>query len=319
MPVPPLLMSFAAWLEAVPHGSLGYFDALASEPLAEAFPDPRLTPALSDRIAMFLALPDGSKLALWDCGGEPAVVLLGSEGELRQVAGSLAAFLVALSTAATGVSDLDDNADTPQRRELAAWLAATGVAVPAPAPAPDFEDWYEALLDGREPPGPPRPRVVPSVPFAMDRFTATLTGVLGRPVGDAALREFLEALGHWPLPRFKSDESTLYVEDKPRGFCLLVRKAAQAAVLDGCFCYAEGVDDYRAFAGALPLGITWSDSAASLVTRLGEPMHEIKNKKTGKLSSQFWRLTDTCEVSAVYVGGGERLKHVYVAFRPPAS
>jgi len=56
-----------------------------------------------------LKLPDGSHLALWNHGTKvPSVVMIGSAGELDNVAPTLEAFLAALAKGTTGVSDLDD-------------------------------------------------------------------------------------------------------------------------------------------------------------------------------------------------------------------
>jgi hypothetical protein len=45
---------------------------------------------LAQKLGIFLFLPDGSRLAMWDHGGtESAVVLIGSEGELENLAPSL--------------------------------------------------------------------------------------------------------------------------------------------------------------------------------------------------------------------------------------
>lgn len=149
---PALLLSFADWLAQVPHGSLGYFDGLQAEPLEEAFPDPAPPADLSARVGIFLLLADGSRLALWDYGaGEPAVVLLGSEGELDNVAPTFAAFLMALGKSETGVNDLDEDGTPERRAALLEWIAASGQASVVPSPAgevPDFQAWYEAKLEG---------------------------------------------------------------------------------------------------------------------------------------------------------------------------
>jgi hypothetical protein len=82
-----------------------------------------------------------------------------------------------------------------------------------------------------------------------------------------------------------------------------------AVIFAGCFFYAEGVEDYRAFSGPLPIGITWSDTPSTLVAKLGPPDNEIKNKKTGALSAQRWfvrsvRITASFNAKAT-------LDHVY--------
>jgi hypothetical protein len=301
MAVPELLLEFADWLDLVPHGGVGTFDVLGGEKLEEAFPDPRLVPALCEHLALFLRLPDASWLALWDHGGaEPAVVLLGSEGELGNVAPGLRDFLVALGQGKTGVADLDDEDAGSHRAALATWLGAGKKRGrrEKQGEVPDFAGWYQALLEGR---APPVEQPAPAGPgsFAMADFTRTATGFLGAAADDPGLRALLESLGHWPVPKFKSDERYVYLEDKPRGFCLYFKEGERApgaksgpAVLDGIFWYSEGKDGYRGYTHPMPMGITWADSAATLPPRLGAPDREMKNKATGLLSSHRWLAPD---------------------------
>lgn len=101
-------------------------------------------------------MPDGSLVLLVDTGkGSPAAVgLLGSEGETDSVATSLEEFLILLSNAETGISDLDE-IQIKQARELTArwesrplvgllvaWLAGDAFLEPKAFLG------HEALLEG---------------------------------------------------------------------------------------------------------------------------------------------------------------------------
>lgn len=144
---PPLLQAFADWLATQEHGSIGWFDALAIEEIPASW-DEKNAERLKKAGFAFLALPDGSLLALLDTGvkGAPhAVVLLGSEGEARTVAGSLEELLVLLSKGETGIHDLDDEEASSGRDAMKAWLKKTKVKAPK---ARDFD--FQAWLDGTE-------------------------------------------------------------------------------------------------------------------------------------------------------------------------
>jgi hypothetical protein len=328
MPVPPLLLAFAKWLKNVPYRGVGTFDCLMGEPLRESFLKPPPTAEMCSKLGIFVYLPDGSRLALWDHGGkQPAVVLLGSEGELETIAPDLPAFLAALSKAKTGVNDLDqDDEDAPKstakshRAALAAWLKATPLAKRQKhAKAPDFDVWYEAKLAGREV-EKTEPPLVTAPPLAMDEFCAKTMSLMGHTARDTDLQTFLAALKLWPLPRWK-DVWDLYVEDKPRGFCLVFSEAENLSVgrsrvpkLSGCFLYSKGKDGYRAFLHPMPKGITWTDSAASLHAKLGKPGYEYRDKKSGALTGHRWQDRDPAKpyLAVGYVKDGTAIDDVYI-------
>jgi hypothetical protein len=160
-------------------------------------------------------------------------------------------------------------------------------------------------------------------PSIINNLFSAAEPLFGRTPDDAELQSFLSALGKWPIPEFGAEDFYLYIPDKAQGYCLFFEdadilkhpaaagKPPRTPILVGCFFYNEGVDEYHAFAGALPLGITWADTASSLVSKLGPPKNEIKNKKTGLLSSHRWPAGQLL-VSAVYRGGGTSIKHIYV-------
>jgi hypothetical protein len=113
----------------------------------------------------------------------------------------------------------------------------------------------------------------------------------------------------------------LYVEDKPRGFCLVFSEAQQLSdgksrvpQLSGCFLYSKGKDGYRAFVHPMPKGITWKDSAASLQTKLGKPAFEYRDKKSGNLTGQRWQDRDSAKpyLTVGYVKNGAAIDDVYI-------
>lgn len=106
--IPPLLEKFGAWLSSQEYGSVGWFSLHA-----EAVPvewDRNRIPRIQRDAFSFLELPNGSLILLVNTGNgsPPAVGLLGSEGETDSIATSLEEFLILLSNAETGISDLDE-------------------------------------------------------------------------------------------------------------------------------------------------------------------------------------------------------------------
>lgn len=145
MPVPQLLIDFAKWLKKIPHGTLGYFDSVESEPMPKVFMpeglDKTAIKTICSKLGIFLHLPDGSLLALWNYGGKaPAVVLIGSEGALDNVSPSLESFLIALSKGKTTINDLDDKEASASRPLLTKWLVEQEVKAIS-AKIPDFQEW----------------------------------------------------------------------------------------------------------------------------------------------------------------------------------
>jgi hypothetical protein len=151
---------------------------------------------------------------------------------------------------------------------------------------------------------------------ATEDMFASVERLLGRTPDDNELRLFLEGLGKWPIPAFGEEELTIYLGDKARGYNLVfddsstVRhpvaagKSPETPILVTCFFYNEGVEGYHAFTGTLPNGITWSDSADSLVAKIGPPKHEIKYGTTlsaHRWSKGQWMLTASYQRNGAFV------------------
>lgn len=152
MPVPGRLLAFGSWLREVAPNSLGDFDALESEPLDVTYTNNQAaTNALRRSLGIFLTLPDGSRLALWNhTASLPSVVLMGSEGELVNVAGDFDEFLLAWSLGRTGIDELDkdDDATRSARPTLAKWLDEQGVKpLKGQQQTPSFKTWFKAVVD----------------------------------------------------------------------------------------------------------------------------------------------------------------------------
>ncbi|MDQ1286656.1 MAG: hypothetical protein QG622_221 [Actinomycetota bacterium] len=155
--VPSRLQGFGPWFAGIRRGALGHVDALAGEPFSSGLSDDGVTTAMRERLGVFLLLGDGSRVALWDHGaGTPAVVLLGSENEARNLAPDLDTFLARWSAGATGVRDLDDYEGASgfeaqaAREGLARWLAHNGAHAADAEASVDVTAWVDGLVaDGR--------------------------------------------------------------------------------------------------------------------------------------------------------------------------
>lgn len=150
--------------------------------------------------------------------------------------------------------------------------------------------------------------------------------LLGIAATDSKLQAFLGSLGHWPLPKFASDEFIIYLENKPLGYCLKLDDAEtvknpiaagipkRTPVLVGCFFFTEGADDNQQFPGDLPKGIVWSDPPSAVLAKMGPPKFEFKNKTTGVLSTHRWDCGQW-ELSAKYRDDGLTLRHLYAGLK----
>ena len=153
--IPALFDPFGQWLAGIDGESLGDWVAFAGEQLAEWFPDDGVVQAMRQRLGAFLWLPDGSRLALWyhsdDRDRAPAVVEVGSEGELVNVAASFEAFLLtSVRGTRASMSWTTTAAPPPRRDELRKWLEERHVTPPDVGEVPDFAAWVESLIANAE-------------------------------------------------------------------------------------------------------------------------------------------------------------------------
>jgi hypothetical protein len=234
IPVPPLLQAFGEWLKTVPHGGLGFFDALAGERFEYYVSDDDATDVQRPQLAQFLFLGEGSRVALWNHGGlVPAVVLIGSEGDLENLAPSLEAFLFAWTIGETGVGDLDfaddldeEHADAPvpmaSRPDLAAWLKERGVVAPDVPEPPSFQDWFESVVkasaQARAARAAVRPALrIPSAP-PVD-LLARVESLLGKRTDDAELLGLCTELG-FDLTLLPGPDEFRALARLDQGYCL---------------------------------------------------------------------------------------------------
>ena len=280
--LPATFEPFGAWLAKQTRGAVGWFDGIAGEPLPrELLPDETDLARAHSGLAVFLALPDGSKLALWYYGAdEPAVVLLGSEGELATVEVTFRAFLDRLARGETGVSDLDDGDAGSGRGALATWLERHPRSARDDGRRPAFARWLGSGEIRHE--GVPRPSDASTLAALVER----LPGALGRPIDHPVAAQLLEAIwdGDFPAPLL----GTTYLGNKPGGFCVYLNEHAGATLVEGCFFYAGGTEGYARFAGTLPFNASFDDDRDALIARLGPPGRENRSKKTGRLTAIQW-------------------------------
>ncbi|MDM5180800.1 hypothetical protein PO883_26810 [Massilia sp. DJPM01] len=140
-PVPPLMAKFFTWLAPYEYGDLGYFE-LAPENLAGGTAWEGMERWGADTWG-FISLPDGSLIGLCEAVQPPAVVHIGSEGELRTLAESFEAFLLAIDAGETETEiDLADDDLEPEqvaaRKAFTSWLNKSKIAAPAVSGQFDF-------------------------------------------------------------------------------------------------------------------------------------------------------------------------------------
>lgn len=157
---------------------------------------------------------------------------------------------------------------------------------------------------------------------AINSLAATLPSIIGRATDEPEVKTILSSIGSWPVPAFKADEFDSGHVDQARGFEIGFRaamalehprvtaKGRTPVVASGIF-YAGGKDGISRFEGALPLGITWADSAETLPSKLGEASTTVRNKKTGGVKAYRWPADNGLEVEAVFQSDGS-LAHVHL-------
>jgi hypothetical protein len=275
--IPPLLADLAAWIGEQPHGSLGWFDALAVEPIPTQW-DPDTADRVNRAGFAFLHLPDGSLLALLrhHLSAPPAVVLLGSEGETATIANSLEEFVLRWSTADTGIFDLDDG-DAAGRPKLAAWIAARPVRVTATAPF-DFVAWLDGDAGAAAPTGPhPLERAPTPAAAMLGPKLRELAALVGRRADDPEVGRYVTQTLGKNVPTTSDMKDTANLATPEFGIELLfthlvlndkyppVAKTARSFVP-----YLARVWVRPAFDEAV-LGIDWNGDEASVTTTLGPP------------------------------------------------
>ncbi|QSQ17106.1 SMI1/KNR4 family protein [Myxococcus landrumensis] len=224
---PPLLTRFARWVAKQEAGDFGAFELATSK-----------VPGDLRDAWCFLALPEGSLLALVSTVTPQPVVLFDSESDvLKVVAPSLEAFLLALGAGKTRLSDLDEG---DEREALREWLAKEKVKAPKPAkfnvkayqrdaaPAPVESEGVKKLA--------PLPR--------------GLVSLLGRSVKDEKLPAALKKL-KLPTKPLKAGGA---LKDKKRGITVHIGRGGVISEVhlgekyDGplAFKLPQGVNDFTA-------------------------------------------------------------------------
>ena len=276
--LPPLLTDLGAFVATKRHGSLGWFDALATEEIPRTW-DEANAARLAGAGYVFLALPDGSLLALFDPGAKgapPAVVLFGSEGELRTVGDSLEEFLLLWSKGETGISELDDDEASDGRGELAAWLRARKTKKPKTKPF-DVQAWLDGGAAEIAAPADVE-RELPKELDSLPPHFRMLVGLHGRRADDPKVVRFVAELGG-KLPTSATDMGSAgEVKAKKQGFALwfshdklnehfpLVHKSKSSYLP-----YLAEISFDEAYA-ALPFDLEWKQTEEEVTKRLGPPI-----------------------------------------------
>ena len=278
--VPPLLAEVGAWIGKQAHGTLGWFDSLAAEPIPKEW-----SPEKADRLRRdafsFLNLPDGSLLLLVNTGAKapPAVALLGSEGEARTVANSLEEFLTLWSQGETEIHELDDEEGASGRAALASWLKSKKVKAPK-VKTFDFAAWLDG---GTEAPAAAQPGAAPQfaptpVMKKLGPKTQRLASVLGRRADSPEVIDYVTAvLGKKVPPSTSENNDSVNVEAPKHGVELVfshdilneafapVPKTAKTFIPYVSFAWV------RAGIGENVLGVPWKASSEAEVTKLLGP------------------------------------------------
>lgn len=148
---PLLLLEFAQWLKDQPAASVGYFRLQS-----ERFDDYHVENGadLHSKFAFFLRDATGGQVGYWLYDGRstkfPPIILFGSEGKLRILAGNLWEFLYKLAVGQTKEHDLDNRIDGERpSKELAQWLDARGPDLPTMQRLdhPDLQQWLQDWSD----------------------------------------------------------------------------------------------------------------------------------------------------------------------------
>ena len=201
-PVPALMAKFFTWLAPYEYGDLGYFE-LAPENLAGGDAWEGMERWGANTWA-FLSLPDGSLVGLCEAVEPPAVVYIGSEGELRTLAESFEAFLLAIDAGETETEiDLADDEREPEqvaaRKAFTSWLNKSKIAAPAVSGQFDFSAYAAGDPPQRRAPPTDAGASAPTMPAGyldhiegMGERLKLLSSLVGRSADDTALCAFAE-------------------------------------------------------------------------------------------------------------------------------
>lgn len=287
MPVPSLLLAFGKWLKNIPHGTLGYFDSLDSEPMPEVFIpnnfDKNAIETISSKIGIFLHLGDGSMLALWNYGDKaPAVVLIGSEGELDNVASSLESFLIAFSKGKTGINDLDDDEASASRADLAQWLTQQKVKTKS-AKVPNFQEWFAEFELTPPSSNDVQENIIRKQTIDKDanykEYKAWID-LFGRKSDDPNVQHALAQVGVTEKIKLDRGDSSANFQSKDTGMMIVFTDVyslyeqppfkSNTSILSGIILFIQDKKE-KTYKGPLPYDLKLVDAQTILRSRFGEP------------------------------------------------
>ena len=228
---PALLGDVAAFVKKQKHGALGWFDSFGPEKIPKEW-DPKNAARLDRAGLAFMSLPEGSVLALLETGeGPDAVVLLGSEGDRRTVAGSLEEFLVLWSKGETDISELDDEEAVAGRKLLAKWIASKKLKAPKTKPF-DFQAWLDGAPAAKPEPAPVLGRKPTATMKKLGPKAQKLASLLGLRADDPQVLEYVSKLGK-KLPQSTSEQNDNDGFDASKKFG--VQMSATHAILNDAY------------------------------------------------------------------------------------
>ncbi|KGJ93302.1 hypothetical protein GAB14E_2626 [Colwellia psychrerythraea] len=109
-----------------------------------------------------------------------------------------------------------------------------------------------------------------------------ITKLIGKPVSDEAINNWLTVEGH-QLPVLEEGDYRTYIESPEQGYSVIFSDesmflgneqqpiGAGELFLSGVFFYSDGLDGYEQFIDGLPKSIKFEDNYESLNNKLGIP------------------------------------------------
>ena len=302
--VPALLHDFGAFVAKQKHGALGWFDRLHASAIPKEW-HPEATARLRAHGFSFLELPDGSLLALLTHAPKApaAVVLLGSEGEVRTVANSLEELLAVWAKGETDIDELDDEDGVAGRDALGVWLKEKKTKAPKVKTDFDFEAWLDdsPAEEAPKPPAKAAKRDAAAVK-ALGPKLRELAAIVGQSTAAPAVIDYITKTLGKKVPQKSGDNVSapnVGVElacdhDVLRPDFPLVPKTAKTFV--PYVTHAWVTEKF----GELVLGIPWDADQAAITKQIGAPT---------RLQRQF--TTDTKPTIPTWerpLGGGVKLE-----------